>query len=206
MSVCVAGQKNLPVWILGSSFSDRGAPMPAATRELLKLSPVARLAATVVRGFGRGSSQLGFPTANLAIRWDAEKNQQRDSLQADEETVLKFAESARNGIYLAWARVVDGPDDGVYKVAMSVGWNPHFQGDDAVKEKTIECWLLHDFSDDFYGATLKVIVTAYIRDEAKFDSLDELIAEIQADGDFCQAATKAHPDLHAYATDPFFHD
>mmetsp|Transcript_16598 Transcript_16598/g.54057 ORF Transcript_16598/g.54057 Transcript_16598/m.54057 type:complete len:195 (+) Transcript_16598:42-626(+) len=184
-------------------------------RTVAKLSPPARLCAKVVRGFGRGSSQLGFPTANLGIRWDAKKGSPSSTssssrgcsfLTESEKAVLAFAEGAKCGIYAAWARVVDGPESDVYKVAMSVGWNPHFEGDDAVKEKTIECWLLHDFQDDFYGATLKVIVLAYVRDEAKFDSLDQLIKEIREDGDFCDKALDHHPDLNLVQRDPFFFD
>mmetsp|Transcript_15282 Transcript_15282/g.61443 ORF Transcript_15282/g.61443 Transcript_15282/m.61443 type:complete len:196 (-) Transcript_15282:298-885(-) len=174
------------------------APVGARTLEVLQ-TPV-RLAGRVVHGFGRGSAQLGFPTANLAIRWDA-CDGDRAHLNNEERTVLTFAETARTGIYAAWAKVCDGPDQGVYKVAMSVGWNPHFQD---LKRQTIEAWLLHDFADDFYDATLKVVVVAYVRDEAKFDSLDELIAEIRADGDFCERTLDERADLNAFKDDPFF--
>ena len=39
-------------------------------RTLACIEPV-RLRAKVVHGFGRGSKQLGFPTANLQVHWDA---------------------------------------------------------------------------------------------------------------------------------------
>lgn len=86
---------------------------------------------------------------------------------------------------------------------MSVGWNPTFTGADAVKNKTIEAWLLHEFAEDFYDAHLRIIVLGYIRDEAKFDSLEELIAEIRADGDYCSKVLD-DPKLAAYRTDAFF--
>ena len=171
------------------------------TRELEKIPPL-RLSSTVVRGFGRGSSQLGFPTANLAIRWD--KRDDPSSLGDAEQCILKFATTAKTGIYAAFARVVDGPDASVYKVAMSVGWNPTFQGDDALKEKTIECWLLGYENEDFYDFTLQVIVLAYVRDEAKFNSLDDLITEIRDDGNFCSNAIDTNTDLSALQHDPFF--
>mmetsp|Transcript_3493 Transcript_3493/g.4902 ORF Transcript_3493/g.4902 Transcript_3493/m.4902 type:complete len:200 (+) Transcript_3493:62-661(+) len=177
------------------------------TRNLEKLDKPVYLIGRVIHGFGRGSSQLGFPTANLAIRWDA-KDTDLSALTEEEREILRFAESAPTGIYAAWARVCDGPDDAVHKVAMSVGWNPTFTD---VKQKTIECWLLHEFDQDFYDATLKVIVVAYVRDEAKFNSLDELIAEIRADGDFCSAAlsldgvvTEGEDSLAKYQMDAFF--
>ena len=87
-----------------------------------------RLAATVVKGFGRGSKELGIPTANLA---------------ADE--VRAALARVEAGIYYGWALLRGRP----YKACVSVGWNPTF---DDVKEKTVEPHLLHDFGgDDFYG-------------------------------------------------------
>ena len=154
-------------------------------RALQALQPPAKLAGTVVHGFGRGSAQLGFPTANLAINWA----EQLDTLTDEERDVRRFVDENRTGIYAAWAQVASGADRGVYKVAMSVGWNPHF-GD--LERKTIEAWLLHDFEADFYDQRLKLVVVGYVRPELKFDSFDELIREIRADGDFCGAALDGH--------------
>ena len=61
----------------------------------------------VVRGFGRGSKQLGFPTANL-----------------DSNDAKGFVDNFPTGIYAGWARVLLGPDSHVYPAAISVGWNP----------------------------------------------------------------------------------
>ena len=70
-------------------------------------------------------------------------------------------------------------------MAMSVGWNPHF-GD--LERKTIEAWLLHDFAEDFYDRELRLLIVGRVRAELKFDSFEELVAAIRADGDFCEAA------------------
>ena len=51
----------------------------------LQLMEPVMLRAEVVHGFGRGSKQLGFPTANLRIRFDKEK--ERSQLTLDENTV-----------------------------------------------------------------------------------------------------------------------
>ena len=141
------------------------------------------LTGAVVHGFGRGSAQLGFPTANLEIDWtDGAKTPAA-------QRIRNFVDTHDTGIYAAWAQVADGPDSGVYKAAVSVGWNPHF-GD--LERKTVEAWLLHDFAADFYGRTLRLLVVGYVRPELKFDSFDELIREIRADGDFCGAALDGH--------------
>ena len=65
----------------------------------------------------------------------------------------------------------------VYKMVMSVGWNPQWQNE----KRSMETHILHEFPDDFYGADLSVCVAGYIRPERKFGSLDELIQAIRQD-------------------------
>ena len=66
-----------------------------------------------------------------------------------------------------------GDDPSVYPMALSVGWNPHFQRAEAsttashsTSGKTLEPWILHDFGRDFYGEELRLVVCGYIRPEA----------------------------------------
>lgn len=63
----------------------------------------------VVKGFGRGSSLLGIPTANL-----------------DEQAVAKLPAEAQGGVYFGWAQVQNGP---VHKMCMSIGDNPFFNNE-----------------------------------------------------------------------------
>ncbi|KAF2368983.1 Riboflavin kinase domain bacterial/eukaryotic [Trinorchestia longiramus] len=63
-------------------------------------------AGLVVKGFGRGSKELGIPTANFP-----------------DEVVSSLPSSMGTGIYYGLARVVDGP---IHKMVMSVGWNPYY--------------------------------------------------------------------------------
>ena len=165
------------------------------TRQLSVIAPV-RLRGKVVHGYGRGSKQLGFPTANLEIHWDADASQ----LSQEELTVRDFATSHRTGIYCAFGSV-EGSVGGqqVHKVAMSMGWNPTF---DDVKAKTIEPWILHQFDEDFYGSYLRLIVLAYVRPEVKFESTDQLKKEIAADGEFCEASLSI-PEFASFQSDPF---
>lgn len=51
----------------------------------------------------------------------------------------------------------------LYKAAVSIGWNPTYTGDKAVKQKMIEPYLLHEFEEDFYGQPLRLLVVGYIR-------------------------------------------
>ena len=163
-------------------------------RKLACIEPV-RLRAKVVHGFGRGSKQLGFPTANLQVCWDMGLQ----DLTEQERTVRDFAETHRTGIYCAWGSIEEGVGgELVHKVAMSMGWNPTFPD---VKAKTVEPWILHNFDQDFYGCHLRLLVLAYIRPELKFDSTEQLKQEIAADGEFCSAALDG--ELLSFQTDPF---
>ena len=111
----------------------------------------------VVKGFGRGSKELGIPTANFS---DA----------VVEELPAKF----ECGVYYGWAVVDNGP---VYRMVMSVGWNPFYKN----TKKTMEIHILHSYDEDFYGSLMRICVSGYIRPERSFSSVDELIKEIRCD-------------------------
>ena len=70
-------------------------------RTLRRLGTPEALTGAVVHGFGRGSAQLGFPTANLEIDWTAARRRRR----ASDST---FVDTHDTGIYAAWAQVADG--------------------------------------------------------------------------------------------------
>jgi len=112
----------------------------------------------VIKGFGRGSKQLGIPTANLPV--------------TPYEHVLSVLPV---GVYAGFARLQGRAD--THKMAMSIGWNPYFKN----QQKTIEVHLLHSFPDDFYGSVLSCVAVHYIREEYDFISLDDLIRAIQDD-------------------------
>lgn len=111
----------------------------------------------VIKGFGRGSKDLGIPTANFP-------NEVIETLPKEMET----------GIYYGFANVDRGP---VYKMVMSIGWNPYFKN----VKKSMESHIMHEFQSDFYGSLLKTCILGYIRPEQSYDSLDALIAAIRSD-------------------------
>jgi len=101
----------------------------------------------VVKGFGRGSKELGIPTANLP-----------------DEVIEVLPQEMDTGIYYGFANVDGGP---VYKMVMSIGWNPYYKN----VKKSMEAHLLHVFPEDFYGSLLRVCVLGYVRPECSFNSL-----------------------------------
>ncbi|XP_014669453.1 PREDICTED: putative riboflavin kinase [Priapulus caudatus] len=133
----------------------------------------------VVQGFGRGSRQLGIPTANYA-----------------EDVVKNLPETLDCGVYYGWAQVDNGD---VHKMVMNIGWCPFYRN----KLKSMETHILHDFAEDFYGSTLKTLLLGYIRPEKSFDGLNDLITAIK--NDIAQAKTLLDlPAAHQYKGSNFF--
>ncbi len=113
-----------------------------------------RLENTVIRGEQRGR-ELGYPTANMSI----------DGLHPP-----KF------GVYAVKITVLDGPHKGRYDGAASIGVRPMF-GENKPNCETF----IFDFKGDLYGAPISVALVAYLRPELKFDGLDALITQMDAD-------------------------
>ncbi len=108
---------------------------------------------TVVPGQHLGHT-LGFPTANLLFP----------------NTML----CPRKGVYATVATV-----DGVRHLAVTnVGNRPTVGG----SYTTVEAWIL-DFDGDLYGKSVTLEFHRYLREERKFDSLEELRQEIKKNGE-----------------------
>jgi riboflavin kinase/FMN adenylyltransferase len=131
----------------------------AAANELLGWEWI--MQGTVVKGDQRGR-ELGFPTANVPLG---------DTLHP------------AYGIYASYVQIVeDGPDSPWLPAATNIGIRPMFE----LQVGQIESYIF-DFSRDIYGKTLRVKPVKRLRGEAKFDSLEALIAQIEAD---CAEARK----------------
>lgn len=127
------------------------------------LGRIYSLTGEVVRGAGRGGSELGYPTAN----------------QYFPDSVIVPAD----GVYAGWF-VVEGDvaltgdmEAGVaYPASISVGTNPTF-GDE---QRSVESFVL-DRTADLYGQTASVYFVEKIRDMVKFHSVQELMDSIAND-------------------------
>eukprot|EP00349_Pseudokeronopsis_sp_Brazil_P006839 CAMPEP_0202972328 /NCGR_PEP_ID=MMETSP1396-20130829/35476_1 /ASSEMBLY_ACC=CAM_ASM_000872 /TAXON_ID= /ORGANISM="Pseudokeronopsis sp., Strain Brazil" /LENGTH=92 /DNA_ID=CAMNT_0049702625 /DNA_START=230 /DNA_END=505 /DNA_ORIENTATION=+ len=76
------------------------------------------------------------------------------------------------GIYYGRA-ILQGNE---YLAVVSVGWNPYFKNE----KKTVEAHLLAELND-FYGEQLQLSLEGFLRSEANFESLDDLISCIHSD-------------------------
>lgn len=157
--------------------SENGDSTPAAVdangenADVLKHLPI-RMKSKVVRGFGRGSKDLGIPTANLS----------RDEYEGPDFDVLPC------GIYWGFARI---GQEAAYKAAISIGYNPTYGN----SIKTIEPHLIAPTTDkrrhasscgetvlrDFYDEPIRVSVVGYLRPELPFEGLEKLVEAIKND-------------------------
>jgi len=123
-------------------------------RRLMGDSPLLR--GVVVAGDRRGRT-LGFPTANLAFGYSA---------------ALPTL-----GIYLGRVSVAERGVGPGHPALVSVGVRPTFHDSGHV---LVEAYLL-DWDGDLYDATLDLELVTRLRDELRFDSVDELITQMRAD-------------------------
>ena len=113
------------------------------------------LGGEVVKGHSRGK-ELGFPTANLKI---------------DEDKIIP-----KNGVYLVKSKI-DHQD--IYGM-MNIGYNPTFNN----KSKKIETHFFN-LNKNLYGKIIKIELLEYIREEKRFETVDDLIQRLKLDREKC---------------------
>ncbi|WP_299751469.1 bifunctional riboflavin kinase/FAD synthetase [uncultured Boseongicola sp.] len=113
-----------------------------------------RIEGVVERGDQRGRD-LGYPTANMSI------------------TGLH---PPKFGVYAVRIDVLTGENAGRYDGVASLGVRPMF-GENIPNLETH----VFDFRGDLYGSQMSVALVEYLRPEEKFDSLEALIVQMDAD-------------------------
>ena len=168
-----------------------------------------KVSGQIVKGFGRGSKELGIPTANIPI----------EGLDVGGHTDIE------SGVYFGWASIslasikdksglkeqaanppgaasttdnddgLAGHDDtntGLISPAMA-----HQEQENANvypmvmsigwnpvyknEKRSLEAHVIHEFDKDFYGALMNLQILGFIRPERDYDSLDALIKDIKTD-------------------------
>jgi riboflavin kinase/FMN adenylyltransferase len=84
-----------------------------------------------------------------------------------------------HGVYAAWAHG--------HPAAVNVGVRPTF---DTGRGLLVEAYLL-DFEGDLYGQTLRIAFLARMRGEKRFESVDDLVAQMRLDVDGARAIASA---------------
>ncbi len=117
-----------------------------------------RYTGIVVMGDQRGRT-LGYPTANL--------------------TVPETHACPADGVYAGWLTCLDTPGAQPMAAAISVGTNPTFDG----SERRVETYVIDRTDLELYGCRIGVDFVHRLRGQVKFDSLDDLIVQMNADVD-----------------------
>ena len=105
----------------------------------------------VIKGAQRGRL-LNFPTANL-------------------KPSFKYV-TAKSGVYFTRVNI----DRDFYYALTDIGTNPTFEN----KKMKIETYII-DFSKDIYGKNISIEFLEYLRPDYKFNSPEELIAQMEKD-------------------------
>ena len=113
-----------------------------------------RIEGLVIGGEQRGR-ELGYPTANMSL----------DGLHLP-----------HLGVYAVLVDVLNGEHVGSYNGVASLGVRPMF-GENTPNLETF----VFDFTGDLYGATLSVALIEFMRPEIKFDSLENLVVQMDQD-------------------------
>jgi len=110
---------------------------------------------TIVKGEQRGRA-LGYPTINVATPPDKLLPQ--------------------DGIYATWVTLAEDGSGKRYRAATSLGVRPTFGGG----PRKLEAYIL-DFGWEVYGQEATIAFVERLRDELRFDSAEELAAQIAKD-------------------------
>ncbi len=132
-----------------------------------------RVRGRVVGGAKRGAG-MGFPTANIAL---------------EPGTVLA------HGIYAVWVEIRGEGSHGSapaqrYMGAAYLGTRPTFDNGGPL----LEIFLM-DFDGDLYGRDIEVAFVEFIRGDRRFDTVDDLIAQMSADCEEARAILTADAEL-----------
>lgn len=120
----------------------------------------------IVEHGDKNGRKLGYPTANLAI-----------------DTYLrpKYGVYAVTGTVLSTGQTLKG--------AANIGIRPQFEPPKELLEP-----YFFDFSGDLYGQEIEVAFHHFLRGEAKFDSLDDLMVQMEKDCDEARRLLSAISD------------
>lgn len=159
----IGSELGYAVDVIPALSDESGVISSTEIRKLIKIGNVAEAArllghpyslhGPVIHGDGRGRT-INVPTANIAY---------------SHEKMIPA-----KGIYACWAYL----NDQKYCAAINIGTNPTFTPDK--QTPNVEAYLL-DFKRELYGEDLRLEFVARLRDELKFDSVEELLEQIWKD-------------------------
>jgi riboflavin kinase/FMN adenylyltransferase len=152
-----------PVYLEGEKVSSTRIRDRLAEGDCVNVTPLLgrpyEIKGIVVHGDARGRL-LGFPTANVL---------------PEQPYVIP-----RSGVYAINIDVLSatGVSESCYRGVLNVGYRPTFEAPGGVLKLEAH---LFDFEGDLYGRELALTFHSFLRPEKKFDSIDQLVAQIASD-------------------------
>ncbi|KAL4806461.1 riboflavin kinase-domain-containing protein [Aspergillus unguis] len=163
-----------------------------------------RLSGPVIKGFGRGSKELGIPTANIPI----------DGLE--EVLPKELGVGVYYGVVALDPATVSRPAGSdtdtdatpILPAVLSIGYNPYYKN----KTRSIEIHIMPSLTSpsptatatpegsgadqkvrfhklpDFYGTKLNLLMLGYIRPEYDYVSMEALVEDIRVDCEVARAS------------------
>ncbi|MDG1709402.1 MAG: riboflavin kinase, partial [Emcibacteraceae bacterium] len=129
----------------------------------------------VCKGDQRGRT-IDFPTANLTLDGYIEP---------------------KYGVYAVRVIIEDGEKQGSWDAIANIGRRPTFDKKDVLLESHI-----FDFDHDIYKQSIKVEFVDFIREEMKFEGLDELKAQIKKDCIVAKELLAKPENKHSFIPSP----
>ncbi|KAK4093180.1 hypothetical protein Purlil1_2337 [Purpureocillium lilacinum] len=163
-----------------------------------------RMEGKVISGFGRGSKELGIPTANLPVDasltpWIADAKSgvyfgyaaldlpaSHPNAAANSSTSNGTADPSSTTTTTTTTTNSSSPSSpfAVFPMVMSIGYNPFYKN----TVRSAEVHVLHRFAADFYGCHMRLLILGFVREEKDYKSLEALIDDINFD---CDVARKS---------------
>ncbi|KAF7717633.1 Uncharacterized protein PECH_002991 [Penicillium ucsense] len=155
-----------------------------------------RLSGPVIKGFGRGSKELGIPTANIPADDLSEEHPELTTgvyygVVALDPRAQSHEDSRNDG--------ENSAETTILPAVLSIGYNPFYKN----TVRSVEIHIMPQLTEpsptavaqpkfhrmpDFYGTKLNLLILGYIRPEYDYVSLDALIEDIRVD---CEVARQS---------------
>ncbi|KAL4960965.1 riboflavin kinase [Aspergillus stella-maris] len=178
-----------------------------------------RLSGPVIKGFGRGSKELGIPTANIPIDGLEEVLPKElgvgvyfGVVALDPATAPKGADGDETGNANREEKVKTKAEAPILPAVLSIGYNPYYKN----KARSIEIHILPSLTSpsptsepspqttdngsekkvtfhklpDFYGTKLNLLMLGYIRPEYDYVSMEALVEDIRVDCEVARASLR----------------
>ncbi|KIV92988.1 hypothetical protein PV10_04237 [Exophiala mesophila] len=158
-----------------------------------------KLQGPIIKGFGRGSRELGIPTANIppeglstypnlesGVYYGFVGLSLPSSVEGTPSSSTPSTPTPSSSTTTTTSVPLSTPQQPskIYPCVLSIGYNPFYHN----KTRSVEIHILQSFKHDFYGAGLNLLMLGFIRPEYDYDSLEALVDDIHFD---CEVARRS---------------